>query len=281
MTKVQPEKTIGLPFSESRRMGFPSCWCGSKKSQEYAQGEWADLGYVKFVKCSQCGTIRQVDIPPDEVVYRESYWNSYAGETVHKTNAGEIVNAELWEWRGEGLIDKALEQVGSQKVLDIGCGFGEMLQVFKARGWTVLGCDLGKRAVEAAREAGLVEPGEIRVGTELDIKPGEGPFDLVILWHALEHCRKPLETLARVKKLAPGGLVVVQAPDCSMTTPVVRGPEHSPLPDFTLRADHVWYWTQDQAFEMFEKAGFDVLRIQHAAERYGNQNAWIAWLDTK
>ena len=45
----------------------------------------------------------------------------------------------------------------------------------------------------------------------LDLKPG---YDLVNVWHVLEHVRRPRETLARIHDLlAPGGVLVLAAPN--------------------------------------------------------------------
>ena len=272
----------GKPFAESSRNRFQHCWCGGQKSEDYAEGFWiAQVGFVKFVQCADCRTIRQVDIPPDELVYQDSYWDPYPKETQHKTAAAATAMRDYWEWRGKGLKMIMLRDDEQLAVCEFGCGWGEMLALFMAHNWRVIGCDLGERSyLQCLEHLGEESPGNPRMrhGKEDVITKADGPFDLAILWHVIEHCRKPLETLAHLRSLIPHGRAVVQAPDCSFTRPEVQGPASDPSPDYTLRADHVWYFTQEQAAALFQKAGFHVDRMHNAAERYGNPNAWAAWI---
>lgn len=272
---------MGLPFAESRRDGFESCWCGSKEYVDFVEGEWWDFGILKFVRCSDCGTIRQVDVPADEKLYQHEYWSVCFEQRGYKERAGVTINRQFWELHGEGLVDRELEQGGSRKLLDVGCGLGEMLYTFKDRGWSVLGCDLGERPYQAALDSGLIANDEVRLGVETCITTADGPFDLTILWHVLEHCRKPLETLDRLKALMKSdGLIAIGCPDCDKTEPEVIAPtpEDIPFADYTIRSDHIWYWTQDQAVSMFQQAGFKVHRMENALEWYQNPNAWFSWI---
>lgn len=75
------------------------------------------------------------------------------------------------------------------RVLDVGCGRGDFAAAFVRRGWHAAGLDISPLAVQQACEVGV----EAFAGT-LDSAPWEpGSFDLVVMFHCLEHMRDPVE----------------------------------------------------------------------------------------
>ena len=74
-----------------------------------------------------------------------------------------------------------------------------------------------------------------------------GPFDLITLWHALEHDYVPLETLRRLRSVVrPGGAIVVEVPNYDSLTRRLQGerwagfhtPRHTAVyTPATLRSD--------------------------------------------
>jgi SAM-dependent methyltransferase len=97
------------------------------------------------------------------------------------------------------------------RMLDIGCGCGWQLKYFQERGWEVCGTELSESSSCIAREKlGL----NIIIG---DINDCEFPsewFDVVVLWHTLEHLVDPKGTLIEVSRvIKKGGLVFVSVPN--------------------------------------------------------------------
>ena len=96
------------------------------------------------------------------------------------------------------------------RVLDVGCGGGELLAHYRALGWATFGIDVSRGAAQAARDRGAT----VHVGTLAD-QPWEArSFDLAVFSHSLEHIPEPLVALAQARDLlAPGGRLVVLAPN--------------------------------------------------------------------
>ena len=85
------------------------------------------------------------------------------------------------------------------RVLDVGCGQGELTTALAVEGYDVLGID--PLAPEAERFR--------RIRLE-DLEPDEGPFDAVVASHSLHHVRDLGQALDRiVALLVPGGLLVL------------------------------------------------------------------------
>jgi SAM-dependent methyltransferase len=97
------------------------------------------------------------------------------------------------------------------KVLDIGCGRGHLLRAFQQGGCEVLGTEFSDDACRFAREV-LKIP--VKVGTLSELNFPDASFDVVVMWHVLEHVSDPRPTLAEVARiLKPGGFFMVAVPD--------------------------------------------------------------------
>ena len=98
----------------------------------------------------------------------------------------------------------------SGRVLDVGCGRGDVAAAFVRHGWTAHGLDPSPNAVERARDQGV----EATVGSLADAPHGFRDYDLVIFNHSLEHVSDPTSDLVKARELLKrGGHVVVALPD--------------------------------------------------------------------
>lgn len=96
------------------------------------------------------------------------------------------------------------------RVLDVGCGGGELLEHYARLGWQTFGIDPSAAAVEAARSRGA----SVHQGTLADQPWERGSFDLVVFSHSLEHIPEPLGALRAARALlAPGGLIAIHLPN--------------------------------------------------------------------
>ncbi len=93
------------------------------------------------------------------------------------------------------------------RVLDAGCGFGQLGLEFLERGHRVLFNDLSATLLGHAREAAGDHPRARFVHGPLQrLDPALGPFDLILFHAVLEWLAEPRPTLERlVSHLAPGG----------------------------------------------------------------------------
>jgi SAM-dependent methyltransferase len=103
-----------------------------------------------------------------------------------------------------------LARLPKGKVLDVGCGNGEMLQFAEQMGWNGMGLELDPAAIESSKRRGL---NVLQGGYEhLDDYPSH--FDCIIFSHVLEHVHKPLEALTKIKNaLKPGGVLLLSCPN--------------------------------------------------------------------
>jgi SAM-dependent methyltransferase len=96
------------------------------------------------------------------------------------------------------------------RLLDVGCGSGELLLRLRALGWEGEGTEVDDRAIDVARAAGLtVFRGELAERGFPD-----DAFDITHLGHTIEHMLDPFGTLRECRRvLKPGGKLVVFTPN--------------------------------------------------------------------
>ncbi len=96
---------------------------------------------------------------------------------------------------------------GFGSLLDIGAGTGDFLKVAKERGWEVYGTEPNKNASKLALEKGVqLKPSLI----DFDGKQ----FDVITLWHVLEHIPNLEETIFKLSNLLkPNGILIVAVPN--------------------------------------------------------------------
>jgi ubiquinone/menaquinone biosynthesis C-methylase UbiE len=106
------------------------------------------------------------------------------------------------------MIDKVVEPSGENRVLDIGCGAGNMFHHLSRYG-PVTGVDNNPKPLEVARERGY----EVREGEAEALPFDDQSFDVVALLDTVEHCDDDMAVLQECYRVcAPGGYLVVTVP---------------------------------------------------------------------
>jgi 2-polyprenyl-3-methyl-5-hydroxy-6-metoxy-1,4-benzoquinol methylase len=143
-------------------------------------------------------------------------------------------------------------------VLEVGCGPGLMLAAFHRRGWRVLGIERDERSAETARRAlGL----EI-VAVPVEELPTDARFDLIIMFHVLEHIGDPVALLREcAKRLTPDGRLIVNVPNFLSWQSQFAGSKWLNLD--TPR--HLVHFTPLTLAETMKRAGLTVIEISFAS----------------
>jgi len=114
----------------------------------------------------------------------------------------------MWQKRWELVKSHA----SGTRLLDVGAGLGTFLAEARDDGWEVSGTEVSKSAIAKARELFGFEMAE----GQLEDVSLQGPYDVVTLWHVLEHLPSPSRGLDLARRLLRrGGLLVVAVPNDS------------------------------------------------------------------
>lgn len=167
---------------------------------------WPVAGLEHLRRCAGCG-LMFVSPRPTQAAISASYDTA---DGVHETwGVEEEGRRRMWAKR----VSRVRAYVGSGRVLDIGAGFGDFLHQLSATGtWEAVGTEVSRDAAEHAR---TVHQLDVRDG-QIEDTEMSGPFDLITLFHVLEHLPAPGPTLHLVADLlAPGGHLVMALPNDS------------------------------------------------------------------
>src|SRR5205807_6075905 len=109
--------------------------------------------------------------------------------------------ARMWRQRLD-LVEREAGP-GRGRLLDVGAGIGTFLALARERGWEVAGTEVSQSAIRLAGERHSLQ---LVAGQLEDARLPEGTFQVVALWHVLEHVPSPSSVLRTARKLlTPGG----------------------------------------------------------------------------
>lgn len=163
-------------------------------------------------ECSECGFRFTNNFPSEDLIgkyYDSPAYISHSDSDKGLTNRMYHLFRVLMLRRKVNLVKRELKQ-DNANLLDIGCGTGYFLHTAKKSGFTVTGIEKDDRA----REKAITRFG-------LDIKDenaffgiARSSFDVVTLWHVLEHLERLHESLDKIGEiLSPDGTLVIALPN--------------------------------------------------------------------
>lgn len=159
---------------------------------------------------------------------------------------------------------------GSARVLDVGCGYGGLGRMLRARGVAqVCGVEINPDA--ASRLEGVYADYWIGDVEQVNLPAGIEAFDCIVFADVLEHLRDPWGTLKRyLQWLKPGGEIVVSIPNVRnialLYNLVLRGRwryEESGLLDRT----HLRFFTRAEILELLADTGLEIELIRENREK--------------
>jgi SAM-dependent methyltransferase len=138
---------------------------------------------ASVVRCGGCGH-RYVEPRPTQ----QEIARGYSLPTAYDDWI-QVAGAREAMWRRR--FDRVLGADAPGRLLDVGAGIGTFLAIARDRGWSVEGTEVSTTAIVKAREQHDIM---IRAGVVEEAAP-PGPYDVICLWHVLEHLPSPGETL--------------------------------------------------------------------------------------
>jgi len=126
-----------------------------------------------------------------------------------KTSVGDFEN-KRWKGRDQRLVFRHAEAIGmvreKEKVLDIGCGDGLLLQSLSQKGAIVSGVDISEEGVKKCKEKGF---DAILFDASTESLPFlDKTFDTVIILDVLEHVYAPEILLAEAVRVSKKHIII-------------------------------------------------------------------------
>ncbi|GAB5525840.1 MAG: methyltransferase domain-containing protein [Roseivirga sp.] len=201
-------------------------------------------------KCSQCNTLLTNPRPDQKSIVTYYKSDSYIS---HSNQSNSLINIIYKKVRSITLRHKLkmLERFAFQgKLLDYGCGTGHFLSYASQHGWNVRGVEPDHTAREqiANNLSQYVTPSL----TQLEDKD----FDVVTLFHVLEHVHSLEETLSDIiSRLNRNGVVFLALPNYQSAD---AKKYHTHWAGYDVPR-HLYHFDQKSIFQLSKKYGLNIV----------------------
>lgn len=136
-------------------------------------------------------------------------------------------------------------------LLDIGAGTGDFLAYAKSQKWQVVGIEPNAQAKELAKKKGVPFVEDL---AELS----DNSFDVVTLWHVLEHVEDLEKQLLELRRIAkPNGLIIIAVPN-------FKSYDAAYYKEFWAAYDvprHIWHFSKKSIEKLFAEKDIQLMNI--------------------
>ena len=147
--------------------------------------------------------------------------------------------------------------VGGGRLLEIGCSTGEMLEA-AASSFQARGVEADEKNSRIASARGL----DCFNGTLADAKFPDKYFDVIALYHVIEHFHSPRAEMQEMHRiLKPGGLVVIETPNIATLWFHLLGARWR-----QMIPDHVFFFTPQTITRLCVENGFTVRELRNVGK---------------
>jgi 2-polyprenyl-3-methyl-5-hydroxy-6-metoxy-1,4-benzoquinol methylase len=198
-------------------------WCGATESGLIFEGSDRLLhlpGLFRMVRCRKCGLIRQNPRWESLKDYYPEDFISYVPLIREEPSRLRRLDRRYGMWKQVRAIEKF--QRGG-RLLDVGCGTGVFLEeVLRSGRWQVVGIEPTEKAAAYARSELQVE---IHQGRFSEVALPDNSFDVITMWHVLEHLDHPIADLRHVHQLLKeNGWLILEIPNVEGLEAQLFGP---------------------------------------------------------
>ncbi len=247
--------------------------CGNSKFSKYL--DTRDYFFTKeefsLSKCMECSFVFTNPIPLNLSRYYET--EEYLS---HHSEKGGLVSRVYSHIRSLNIQRKynlVSNYTKTGSILDIGCGTGELLGYFQKKGWETKGIEPDKNAREVAINKNNIDAvDEILI----DKIPGSS-FDVVSMWHVLEHVLDLNCRIKDVKRITKNNGTMIFA------LPNLNSPDSKKYGKYWSALDvprHLYHFTQESFEKLISKHDlelvhaepmkFDAFYVSMLSEKYLN-----------
>jgi 2-polyprenyl-3-methyl-5-hydroxy-6-metoxy-1,4-benzoquinol methylase len=185
------------------------------------------------------------------------YYDSpdYLSHKISKWNFTSFIYNRLRNINLKGKFKLISQYKKSGKILDVGQGTGEFLSYMASKGWEVKGVEPNLSAREFA-----FENFNLDVVDESGLEEFEAStFDVITMWHVLEHVTDLHKRLKQLKKLVKkDGIIVVAVPN-------LNSPDSLKYKEKWAALDvprHLYHFTVDTMNSLLTNFGFEIVSIK-------------------
>jgi 2-polyprenyl-3-methyl-5-hydroxy-6-metoxy-1,4-benzoquinol methylase len=188
--------------------------CGAEKFQQYlkAKDNYSEE-YFTIVQCVSCGFIFTNPRPDAAEIGKYYSYDTYISHTSHKKGLVESIYRiarNYMKGKKLALIQEIAGKQSGFSLLDFGCGTGDFLGYVKQQQISAEGVEPDAQAREVAKKVNQVDTYSVEDSKSI----AAGKFDVITLWHVMEHIHELHAQLDYFNQwLKPGGKLIIAVPN--------------------------------------------------------------------
>ncbi|MCX7817400.1 MAG: class I SAM-dependent methyltransferase [Syntrophales bacterium] len=206
--------------------------------------------------CTKCGLgILYPQPTEDELkkIYAEEYFEEQYGKQIEPDS--QEMKKRLRQEQHRLRFFRSFKRRGH--ILDIGCGMGYFLLACRNAGYEVTGLDVSEDAARFCQNKLKIT---VLVGNITKIDLPDKQFDVITMWHTLEHTHDPRGYLKKAHKLLKDdGIIVIDVPNYEGTDAKIAKEKWKgwQLPF------HLYHFTPGSILELLRQEGFVPLKTKN------------------
>jgi 2-polyprenyl-3-methyl-5-hydroxy-6-metoxy-1,4-benzoquinol methylase len=207
-----------------------------------------------IVKCKDCKIL--FTNPRPDAASLPAYYQSddYISHTNKGNNLINLIYKIVRNFTIRSKYSIITQKIKNGKILDVGCGTGDFLHYCQKKSWEVTGVETNPIARELTKEKGIKNI----YSSYQEIEENE-TFDVITLWHVLEHIPDLTEAINTFKKsLKKDGLLVIALPNRDSLDALVYN-ENWAAYDVPR---HLYHFNQESFGKLMKKNKLKIIQIQ-------------------
>lgn len=204
------------------------------------------------VKCQSCNFIFTNPRPSDKNIDKYYISDKYISHT--NTNQGflEKIYQIIRKIAINGKFKLIKSYIKKGNILDIGCGTGNFLNKCKNHGWKTKGVEPSKIARDQA-----IKNYNLDVQASTELSGLNNKFDIITMWHVLEHVTNLNETIIDLHSLlSDHGKLIIAVPN-------INSYDASYYQKYWAAYDlpiHLYHFTEDSISILFKNHNFKLIK---------------------
>jgi len=202
------------------------------------------------------------------------HYFQHASINPYHPNSPNLTMRTLWQLNEQRLQwIRQLKPSGS--LLDIGSGRGYFLVHAASHGYEVEGLEISPMAAQFCNNFFHIKTTIQNIEQDLHINK---QFDIITLWHVLEHFSNPLNVLINLKQLLKlDGIVFVEVPNIN-SLKFFLSPSSKKWSGGNHPRHHRFFFSTTTLLLLFHKAGYKNIKLQTAPYSIKHHHLFKTWI---
>lgn len=224
------------------------------------------------VQCNHCGLVYTHPMPDSQILedhYDEEYYRVWMDKQMSR-------RMEMWQTR----LKEIKHYKTSGRLLDVGCGLRTFLGLASEAGFRVQGTEVSEFITDQTTDRNAID---VFHGELASAQFPKESFDVITLWHSLEHMPDPKGNLSEVKRiLKDDGILLIAVPNLKNYIMrfcyfLAKGKKYA-LFSRDAKELHLYHFTPQTLSRMLEEVGFYPLNVKLDLSAVVLQRKLIDWI---